>query len=377
MKLDALTGLRFFAAAMIVLHHLHGKLWIPKGVFDNFALAGGVSFFFCLSGFILHFSYRNKIHEISYGRFMAMRFFRLWPAHLTCLALAFFFVWHWLSISVPRSLDVGELLQVVFLMQSWTPDSTIYFAINGPSWSISTELAFYATFPFLCVWSQSRPITVLLTTTAVVALYLGLAQHFSHLLFDPKTPGLLYGLVGVSPFARILEFAVGVVLCEFVVFRNEPSRQSSGLIIGSVVEIAALILVVASLWAVPTFVPALTKDFGAVISTYFKIVLTAPAFCALIVVVSQQNGILSRFLSLPWLVLLGEISFAMYLVHQPVIYFFSKHAVSMEMWQQIPLFIGIVLGTSALIYYQIEKPGIRMSKFLFQRKPKKPDLAQT
>jgi hypothetical protein len=35
------------------------------------------------------------------------------------------------------------------------------------------------------------------------------------------------------------------------------------------------------------------------------------------------------------------------------------------------------LGTSALIYYQMEKPGIRMSKFLFQRKPKKPDLAQT
>lgn len=51
-KLQALTSLRFFAAALIVVYHSRG-LGTPSGFADGFAWTQAVSFFFVLSGFIL------------------------------------------------------------------------------------------------------------------------------------------------------------------------------------------------------------------------------------------------------------------------------------------------------------------------------------
>ncbi len=53
-KLDQLTSLRFFAALMIVFHHLEGLFGIS---IVRFHLDHGVSFFFVLSGFILTYVY--------------------------------------------------------------------------------------------------------------------------------------------------------------------------------------------------------------------------------------------------------------------------------------------------------------------------------
>ena len=58
-RLEALTSLRFFAAASIVLSHM--QYFFPEifsfEVIDKIPLAQGVSFFFVLSGFILTYVY--------------------------------------------------------------------------------------------------------------------------------------------------------------------------------------------------------------------------------------------------------------------------------------------------------------------------------
>jgi peptidoglycan/LPS O-acetylase OafA/YrhL len=56
-KLNALTSLRFFAAAMIVLGHCHGQFEHTIKIAEHFALNQAVSFFFVLSGFILAYVY--------------------------------------------------------------------------------------------------------------------------------------------------------------------------------------------------------------------------------------------------------------------------------------------------------------------------------
>ena len=84
MKLNALTGRRFVAASMIVLHHsrrLHIPL--PELAFDH-----GVSFFFVLSGFILSYAYPRLESRSAVFRFLAARIGRIWPAHATALLLA-------------------------------------------------------------------------------------------------------------------------------------------------------------------------------------------------------------------------------------------------------------------------------------------------
>ncbi len=56
-KLDSLTTLRFFAAAMIVVHHSTDHFGIPHDVAWRFNLGQAVGFFFVLSGFILTYVY--------------------------------------------------------------------------------------------------------------------------------------------------------------------------------------------------------------------------------------------------------------------------------------------------------------------------------
>ncbi|CAG0972199.1 O-acetyltransferase OatA [Rhizobiaceae bacterium] len=356
-KLSALTGLRFVAALMIVLHHLHGVLWIPAGAFANFALDSGVSFFFVLSGFILHYNYRNRIARLPWHHFIWMRFWRLWPAHIAALLFALALSPTWWLNWLPKNLSAGEFLQIVFLLQSWTPESRVYFAWNGPAWSISTEMAFYAAFPILCFFAARRPAGLLIAVGLVVLAHLTIADAY---FYDPDVKGIVRGLSEINPIPRLLEFAAGVVICETVVYRQLIKRMPRP----TIAEILALLIAALALWAAPTYLPSVTHAIGLppISSAYARLAIFCPAFCLLIAVFSFQGGAVSRFLSTAAMVWLGETSFALYLVHQPVIFFIRRHWTEMEVWQQIPLFAALTLGTSAGVFYFIERPGIRFSR---------------
>lgn len=75
-KLHALTSLRFFAAAMIVVYHSA----VPFGVLNprwlTIRFDAGVSFFFVLSGFILTHAYWS-LDMRGAGRFLVARVARI------------------------------------------------------------------------------------------------------------------------------------------------------------------------------------------------------------------------------------------------------------------------------------------------------------
>ena len=89
-RLDSLTGLRFFAAEMVVIHHFSNFATLPfLWRYQGFG-ATGVTFFFVLSGFVLTWSFRPADTP---GRFYWRRFARIWPLHAvtTLLALPVFY----------------------------------------------------------------------------------------------------------------------------------------------------------------------------------------------------------------------------------------------------------------------------------------------
>jgi peptidoglycan/LPS O-acetylase OafA/YrhL len=94
----------------------------------------------------------------------------------------------------------------------------------------------------------------------------------------------------------------------------------------------------------------------------------------LIGVLSFERGILSRLLSVKCLVLLGKISFSIYLVHQVLLRWYLLHR---GMFTSIPkalLYIGywlVVLGISFMIWGVIEKPSQRWlrSRLSWKRDP--------
>ena len=81
-QLPALTSLRFFAAAMIVIHHtaFYFKIWEPLA--NEFILTQGVTFFFVLSGFILTYTHSKLSGTSESLKFIWARIARVWPAHI-------------------------------------------------------------------------------------------------------------------------------------------------------------------------------------------------------------------------------------------------------------------------------------------------------
>src|SRR5580693_8234163 len=89
-RLDALTGLRCFAAINIVLFHFSNPDWF--GWFSPVVNAGfaSVSFFILLSGFVLAYNYsgRARAGQLDKKRFWEARFTRLYPVYLLSLLMA-------------------------------------------------------------------------------------------------------------------------------------------------------------------------------------------------------------------------------------------------------------------------------------------------
>jgi peptidoglycan/LPS O-acetylase OafA/YrhL len=144
-KLDALTSLRFFAAAMIVLGHSH-RLFGSFGAATTFSLAQGVSFFFVLSGFILAYNYPVLKTPVQIAGFFKARFARIWPAHLAAIALLFILTGDFNIGGLTQDQAVFTALANLFLIQSFVPLRDVFLTFNGVAWSISTEMFFIWSF---------------------------------------------------------------------------------------------------------------------------------------------------------------------------------------------------------------------------------------
>src|ERR1700693_5083936 len=85
--IPALTGLRFIAALSVVLAHAVGLLpdgQLPIGVTGWIGTAAGfgMTLFFVLSGFVIHYNYHNLVVQggaSGIGEFLWARFSRLYP----------------------------------------------------------------------------------------------------------------------------------------------------------------------------------------------------------------------------------------------------------------------------------------------------------
>lgn len=154
-KLNALTSLRFFAAAMIVLGHCHGVFENTNRIAEIFALNQAVSFFFVLSGFILVYVYPALNNSRDRYHFLLARVARIWPAHIASFLLLLILAPMTLRPTISDSVP-WIILTNIFMVHSWIPLWNYFLSFNGVSWSISTEFFFYLCFPLLIYrWSQT------------------------------------------------------------------------------------------------------------------------------------------------------------------------------------------------------------------------------
>jgi peptidoglycan/LPS O-acetylase OafA/YrhL len=185
-KLHALTGLRFFACAMILGHHARGSFGLP--IFQGWLLEQGVSLFFVLSGFVLVYSYPELPSWHSRRAFLIKRFARLWPAYIVSIAVV--------AVAFPQLFFTDDFtwraITNALMIQTWP--LTMSQSFNGPSWSISTEFGFYFLFLWLIIDFEHTWWWKLILAFAIAIVSILLVNNFGE--------GLA-AFLSVSPLARL------------------------------------------------------------------------------------------------------------------------------------------------------------------------------
>ena len=356
-KLDALTSLRFVAAAGIVLLHCRGFFGLPADMAfgERAPLWLGVSFFFVLSGFILTHVYPRLDSPAACGRFLLARFARIWPCHVFALVLFCLVNGDTFGSIRQRGAAVPYLANLA-MVHSWVPFESFCTSGNPPSWTIATEFAFYLLFPLL-IWRLET--TWHLKLAGCLFLSVGV---IAACLVGRVTAETANGLVYMNPLARVLEFSLGMATAHL--FRIFSPKIRLCRVAGTIGELAALALVAATLYISSDLVNGLIARSGMSpnVRIWFFHALTCPSFAVLIFVAGLGGGWITRALSRPGFLFLGEISYAIYLLHIPVLRYFDTHEwakLGVTNWPAFAWYWLLLLALSHLTWVLVETPARR------------------
>ncbi|MFF2863699.1 acyltransferase family protein [Streptomyces rubiginosohelvolus] len=353
-KLPSLTGLRFIAAALVFFFHatfsdppmnpFADESW-EEGFRWLFSQAGwmGVSFFFVLSGFVLTWSARPQDTLTGFWR---RRLLKVFPNHIATWALA-------MVLFAGAMTPVSAWLPNLFLVHSWFPQHATFISVNPPSWSLCSELLFYALFPFLI-----RPVlrikehALWAWAAAMVAGMLAVQLVTDFLL--PQNPPTPEGF-GVSlwefwfgynfPPVRMFEFVLGMILARMVAADVLPRIR----------VLPAALLCVAG-YAAAMAVPFL---YGLTLMTVLPIAVLIAAVAR-----TDIDGTSTALRSRPmqWL---GEVSFGFYLAQYVVMYFGRTALMDERLFAPLPgvlVLLGFFLATLLtgwLLLVCVERPVMR------------------
>ncbi|QJD77031.1 acyltransferase family protein [Spirosoma rhododendri] len=348
MRIDSLTSTRFVVALLLVLFHTAATGLSNDSFIGKLLLAGdsGVSYFFVLSGFILVIASGDNQHlpqRIRKGRFWRNRFARIYPLYLVALTLTFVADVLTHSNSFGR-LSLGSVVSSLLLIQAWIPAYTM--DLNYPGWSLSAEVFFYALFPVLYAGMVRRSVWQMLAMTILfwgisLAVHVDMVQQMSVVdtaWFHNLT--MYFPLLHLNTF--LLGMATGFI---WVRHRTRLAHYQLGL------ALALLVMAAVIGYVIVNQLPLLRLRHNG---------LFAPLFILLILWLSVQSGVLSRWLSRPLPVHLGEISYGIYLLQIPVgtvAFYVNYRWLHCPTWVYLPLYIGLLCGIASLCYRFIETPA--------------------
>lgn len=293
MKIEQLPFTRFIAAILVVCFHFGRETALFYEHPFQFLFNRGniaVSYFFVLSGFVMLIAYfqKPKLDLLSY---FSARFARIYPLYLLSIILVAS-----LSFFCGTADKLGLILNI-FMIQAWIPGMATSF--NLPAWSLCIELLFYIIFPFLLLHLYKKIDYKKLLTPAV--LFWMLSLIISGILFKNRNLHLLPFVPTdflYFPILHLNEFLLGNIAALW--FLNQAPKQKN-YDIAIVLTIILLIVVL----KIPT-------------GPLYHNGLWAPLFVVLILLLSSNNGYISRLFKHRFLVFLGEISYGIYILQYAV-----------------------------------------------------------
>jgi peptidoglycan/LPS O-acetylase OafA/YrhL len=344
--IPALTGVRFLAALSVALYHLSAGVVASLGIAPrHFYENSGdpVELFFILSGFILTYTHLEVAgaQAPAIRQFYFSRFAKIYPIYL--LGWIVFAPLVYANLVSLHGHSAASYARLAFygvvslsLLQAWTP--TTANAWNTPGWSLSAEAVFYAFFPFLFTYLKNRSARVLLSLIAACWL-ISVIPTFTLSFLPPSLQSEHWPreLVNFVPALRIGEFIAGI--CMARLFLSGAAEKKFFFDIAALASLAAAAAVI------------------VVASHLHAKVLLFPAFALLLYCLARATGPLSSLLGSKSMVLLGEASFAFYILHVPL-FRYAKLQFPSIATSPAP-FVGFLValtGVSILSFLCIEKP---------------------
>ncbi len=334
-----IDGLRAIAVISVMFYHF------SIGHFSGGFV--GVDIFFVISGYLITggIMKQGEAGRFSFSDFYIRRARRLFPALLVTIILSYAAAF-WLfspidfaKMSGSTIFALGGISNIFFWMEADYFDSASIVKPLLHTWSLSVELQFYLIWPAILILliKFGRRITAAGVVSVTIA---GLISSIFALKYDPT--GAFY----LTQY-RFYEFAVGGLA--FLVGRSKFMR--SKYYMPNMIFVVGIALVFYSIfsYSTETAFPGLNA--------------LPPVIGAALIILSGEQAIGAKILSLRPVSYIGEISYSLYLIHWPLVvfvqYIFVNEVSSIERY-------GLVAATFALsvvMHRFIEKPFRNPKKF--------------
>lgn len=267
--------------------------------------------------------------------FYKKRVIRIFPALLTILLLAYIYGWFFISGSDFESLGKHIFGGSFFISNILLWQESGYFDANSQLkpllhlWSLGIEEQFYLFWPLLIIAFRKKPNKILTLSTMVFTISLLLSIYYTS-----KGSAAAY----YSPMSRSWELMAGAITsCLSFRLNGKPVKYSSSLS---------------------------TIGFALILLSFFVIDKNSqfPGFIALLPVIGASlviiggTGFVATVLSFRPLVLIGLISYPLYLWHWPVYSFMHIHFADEPPVTAKVLGMILCIFAASLTYLVVEKP---------------------
>jgi peptidoglycan/LPS O-acetylase OafA/YrhL len=336
-RIGCIDGLRGYLALLVFVHHslhwqygLKDRHWGPQqgNVLANMG-AASVALFFMITAILFYPKVVRRLSDTEWLAHFVSRIFRLTPLMWVATAGAVCVALMQNGFHLGGEPAVITLSVIQWLSFYGTPDlfgqPFTYRIIAGVTWSLVYEWGFYVVLPacsyfYNFIKNRIRPLVLLVALffffeRLIIQGYLGPLYYVmfvtgmivAELIRIPKVAGILR-----SPWAAVIGLAA--LFCEFTFYHTAFAFA-------------------------PTVLLAIFLAPVAAGNSYFKV------------------------LSLNGSVVLGEISYGIYLLHGIVLYVVT-HALRWSNYYLLPVLASLVIVTAILAHRLVEAPAIALGKRL-------------
>jgi peptidoglycan/LPS O-acetylase OafA/YrhL len=340
-RFQSLTGVRFIAVCLVFIYHnrkywrnsLHPEL---NRLFNEFHV--GVSLFFVLSGFLIAYTYEDKPMQSAsaYLKYFLVRCARILPLYWLILTVYYldksYGNFHFSALTYSLAHGFSDVHNLEGIAQAW---------------SLTVEMTFYILAPVLFFISRKNICWLLLFLLLLYGLFYGIGSIWQHLNSNPQRFFMPQQFLLLNSFpGRSSEFLVGMMLATSM---QQKSIWLLQMRYKTTLGMAAMFVVIYAIgcFQKDMFDHGYTHPMGMILS---KTILPI-SMAILLAGLMEEDTWLNKFLGTKLLVLLGNASFAFYLVH------ISYVNLKIKDWYTFPDRNFFLLWIISIILYQyVESP---------------------